>query len=230
MMKNALYSMLNALVFFLRYSYFCLTFQLCRKRVFAFHGPRPFAWPPVPAPTLDPNLYLPALAPNLYLPALALICIYQSLPPICIYWSWPLICIYKPWLPICIYRSWPTILLPVRSLSLHIPTLSPQFVFAFTALAYNLYYQSRSYLIVGTSSSGSSNSSSSCFFGINNTNICMSILVNQGNKLKCVRTQAATQIQCRIKYVPSLYKKQEVACKLPEADLGLLQHPRQSTL
>ena len=34
-------------------------------------------------------------------------------------------------------------LLPVRGLSLHIPTWSPQFVFVFTALAYDLYYWSR---------------------------------------------------------------------------------------
>ena len=41
--------------------------QLSVFRVLVFHGPRPFAWPPV----LVPNLYLPALAPNLCLPALA---------------------------------------------------------------------------------------------------------------------------------------------------------------
>ena len=37
---------------------------------------------------------------------------------------WPPICIYQPLLPICIYRPW-----RVRSLGLHIPTLSRQFVF-----------------------------------------------------------------------------------------------------
>ena len=62
-----------------------------------------------------PQLYLTALVPNLYLPALA---------------------------PICLYRPWPTILLPVRRLGLHVPTLSPQFVFVFTALAYDLHYRS----------------------------------------------------------------------------------------
>ena len=50
------------------------------------------------------------------------------------------------------------------------------------ALAYNLYYHSGVliciYLIIGSGSSGSSNSSSSNFFGINNTNICMPVLVN----------------------------------------------------
>ena len=34
---------------------------------------------------------------------------------------WPSICIYQPWRPICIYRLW-----SVRTLSVHIPTLSPQ--------------------------------------------------------------------------------------------------------
>ena len=86
-------------------------------------------------------------------------------------------CIHQPWAPIYIYQPWPTILLPVRSLSLHILTLSPEFVFVFMALAYNLYYRSETwiciYLIIGSSSSGSSN-----FFVINNANICMPILVN----------------------------------------------------
>ena len=115
------------------------------------------------SPALAPNLCLPDLAPNLYLLALAPICIYQ------------------PWLPICIYRYWPIVLLLSRGLSLHVPTLSPQFVFVFTALAYDLYYQSGAwiciYLIICSSSSGSSNSSSSNFFGTNNTSICMPILV-----------------------------------------------------
>ena len=48
--------------------------------------------------------------------------------------SWPPICIYRPWSPICIYRPWPQIFFyrpwSVRGLGLHIPTLSPQFVFA----------------------------------------------------------------------------------------------------
>ena len=101
-------------------------------------------------------------------------------PPICVYWPWPPVCIHQPWPPIRIYRPWPTILLPVGGLSLHIPTLSPQFVFVFTALAYDLYYQFGAwiciYLIIG--SSGSNNSSSSNFFGTNNTSICMTILFN----------------------------------------------------
>ena len=65
-------------------------------------------------------------------------CIYQPWHPICIYQPWPLIYIYWPWLPSCIYRHWPTVLLPVRDVSLHIPTWSPQSVFVFTALAYDL--------------------------------------------------------------------------------------------
>ena len=62
------------------------------------------------------------------------------------------------------------------------PTLSPQFVFVFTTLAYNFYYRSGTwiyiYQIIGSSSSGSSNGSNSNFFGIDDTNISMPILVN----------------------------------------------------
>ena len=39
--------------------------------------------------------------------------------------SWPPICIYRPWPQFFFYRPW-----SVRGLGLHIPTLSPQFVFA----------------------------------------------------------------------------------------------------
>ena len=150
------------------------------QMVLVFPGPRPFAWPPA----LATNLCLPALAPNLYLPTPGPQFVFTApWPSFCIYRPWPIICIYRPWLPICIYRPWPTILLPVRGLSWHIPTLSPWFVFVFTVLAYDLYYRSVAwiciYLIIGSSSSGSSNSnSSSNFFAINNTNICMPILVN----------------------------------------------------
>ena len=86
-------------------------------------------------PALAPNLYLPVLVPNFYLLALAPICIYQPWSPICIYRHWPPNCIYQPWLPICIHRHWSTILLPFQGLSLHIPTLSLQFIFVFTVLA-----------------------------------------------------------------------------------------------
>ena len=86
--------------------YFC-----CRE--FVFPGRRPSAWLPALAlalnlylPALAPNLHLTALAPNLYLPTLAA---NLYLP------AWPQIFIYRPW--------------SVRSLGLHIPTLSPQFVF-----------------------------------------------------------------------------------------------------
>ena len=147
--------------------------------------PWPFAW----APTLPwPSALTSAPIPCPWLP----ICIYWPRPPISMYWSWPPICISRPWPPICIYklwpqificRSWPTILLPVRALTLHIPTLSFQFVFVFTVLAHDLYYRSgawiRIYLIIGSSSSSSSGSSdsSSNFFGIDNVNISMPILV-----------------------------------------------------
>ena len=71
----------------------------------------------------------------------------------------------RSWPPICIYQPWAS--------------------FVFTALAYDLHHRSEDwisiYLIIGSSSSGSSNSSSCNFFEINNTNSCMPILVNQGN-------------------------------------------------
>ena len=56
-------------------------------------------------------------------------------PSICICRPWPPVCIYQLWLPIYNYPPRPKTLLPVRGLSLHIPTLSSQFVFIFTALA-----------------------------------------------------------------------------------------------
>ena len=88
-----------------------------------------------PALCLDPG-------PGHQLP----ICIYRPWPPICIYRPWPQIFIYLPWPPICIYRPWPPpyVYRPwtppcvypkfaftgsPRGLSLHIATLSPQFVF-----------------------------------------------------------------------------------------------------
>ena len=132
-------------------NHFCKTLD---NKVIEFpQFPRHWPWPPAPAT----NLYLLALPPNFYFLALAPICIHQ------------------PWLRICIYGHWPTMLLPVRGLSLHVPTLTPQFVFVFTALVYDLYYRSGTwiciYLIIGSSSSGSSNYSSSNFFGTNNINI-----------------------------------------------------------
>ena len=127
-------------------------------------------------------LYFPAPGPGPDPLPCPPICVYRLWHPVCIYRPRPPIRIYRLWLPMCIYRPWPTILLPVRGLSLHIPILSPQFVFVFTTLDYNLYYQSGVrlciYFIMGSSSSSSSNSSRSNFFGINSTNICMSILVN----------------------------------------------------
>ena len=79
---------------------------------------------------------------------------------------------------------------------LNIPTLSPQFVFGFTTPAYNLYDRCGTliciYLIIGSSSSGSCNSSnSSNLFRINNTNICMPILENQGKQ-----TEVCTHAGC----------------------------------
>ena len=69
-----------------------------------------------------------------------------------------------------------------RASVLHILTLSTKFVFVFIALAYNLCYWSGAwiciFLIVGSRSSGTFNSSISNFFEIDNSNISMPILVN----------------------------------------------------
>ena len=47
--------------------------------VFIFPGPRPFAWPPVLAPSPGPQF------------------VYTDLvPPVCIYWPWPTVCITGP--------------------------------------------------------------------------------------------------------------------------------------
>ena len=73
-------------------------------------GPRPWPWPPM--------------------------CIYRPWHQICIYQPWHQICTSRPWPPIWIYRFWPPICVYPKflftgstRLSLHIPTLSPQFVF-----------------------------------------------------------------------------------------------------
>ena len=92
----------------------------------------------VPGPLLGPQSWPPIC---IYWPW-SPICVYQPCPPICIYGPCPPICIYQHWIPVCIYQPWPTISLPARDLSLHIPALSPQFVFVFTAMAYDLYYRS----------------------------------------------------------------------------------------
>ena len=76
------------------------------------------------------------------------ICVYLPWPQISIYRSWPPICIYQSWLPICIHRSWPTILLPVWGLGLHIPALSPQFIFVLPVRGLNLHLPSLLLVVV----------------------------------------------------------------------------------
>ena len=99
---------------------------------------------------LAPHLYLSVLVPNLYLPAL--------IPNFCL----------------------PKFLLSVRSLSLHIPYPPNLYLLA---LAHDLYYHFETciyiYHFIGSSSSGSRYiSSSSNFFGIDNTNSSIPFLVN----------------------------------------------------
>ena len=79
---------------------------------------------PTPSPLLGPRPWPP-------------ICVCRPWHQICIYQPWPPIPIYRPWSPICIYRLWPPPCVypkfvfagSARCLSLHIPTLPPQFVF-----------------------------------------------------------------------------------------------------
>ena len=92
--------------------------------------PPALSWSPALAPNLylpalAPNLYLPALAPNLYLPDLAPNLYLPALAPN----------LYLPalapnlYLPQFVFT--PNLYLPSQpSLILHIPTLSPQFVFS----------------------------------------------------------------------------------------------------
>ena len=159
--------------------------------MFVFLGTQPFAWPMALVlshcfgpglwprnPTLVPSLYLLGLASNLYLPALAFDLCLLVLAPKFVFTSPRLQFHYQS-------RAWVS----------HIPPSFPQFVLVFTALNYDLHYRSGAwfciYLIIGSSSSGSCNSSSINFFGIDNTIICMPILVNQGKQ-----TEVSTQTGC----------------------------------
>ena len=106
--------------------------------VFVFPGRRPSVWPPALAPNLHlpalvPNLCLPALAPDLYLPALAPNMYLMALAPnLYLPTLAPnLYLLVLPQIFICRLRS-------VRSLSLHMPTLSPQFVFTGSGLRFLL--------------------------------------------------------------------------------------------
>ena len=94
-------------VFQMQSSWYSSRLKALINRVFVFPGPRLFPWTPDLA--LAPNWYLPALAPNLYFLALA--------PNL-----------YLPALTQFVFS--PNLYLPAQpGLSLHIPTLSPQFVF-----------------------------------------------------------------------------------------------------
>ena len=124
--------------------------------------------------------------------------------------SWPPICIYRPWPANFIYQCWPQLHLPALALNLYLPALAYNFItspgpkFVYTSIIYqcciSIYGSGLGfvlpvwiciYLIIGSSSSGSSNNSSSNFVGINNTNICMSVLLNYGKQ-----TEACTHTGC----------------------------------
>ena len=101
-------------------------FEYTYRWVFVFPGPWPFTWPPIlalapgPCPRPWPSIYIyqPWLPP----------CVYRPWHQICIYQPWPPICIYQPWPPACVYPKF-VFISSARCLSLHIPTLSLQFVF-----------------------------------------------------------------------------------------------------
>ena len=108
-------------------------------------------------PALAPNLCLTVLAPNLYLPTLPPNLYLPALSP-----NFYLPALVSPELglaytnlvpPICIYWPWPTIFITVLWICI--------------------------YLLIYSSSSGSSNiSNSNNFLGLDNTHISMPILVN----------------------------------------------------
>ena len=129
------------------------------------------------------------------------VCISRPLALCLAFGPGPQFCVYQFWPPICIYRTWPQFVFTGPGSQFVFTGPSLQFCYQSGAwvcicqtcllnlylylppyLAYDLYYRSRAwiyiYLIIGSSSSGSSKTSSSNFFGTNNTNICMPILVN----------------------------------------------------
>ena len=129
-------------------------------------------------------------------------------PPISIYWPWPAICIQCPCpqsLPVLAAKLYfwifdPNLCLLVLALRFYLSDLIYNFISRsgpgiciYQLCFFNLCLYLRRwsmicinrtcswisiYLTIGSSSSGSCNSSSNNFFGIDNTNICMSILVN----------------------------------------------------
>ena len=145
-------------------------------RAVVFPGPRSFAWPPIltPPPSLGPKFVFTGPGPIFVFAGPGLQFVFTG-PGLRFPFSGPdLKFVFTGHSLRYYYQSGAWVL--------HIPTLSTQFVLVFTALAYHLCYRSEIwiciYLIIGSSSSGSCNSSSSNFFGIDNTNICMLILVN----------------------------------------------------
>ena len=127
-------------------------------RLFVFPGPRPLAWSWPQFVFTGPGLQFVLTCPGLQF-------VFTRLSPKFVFTGPNLLYYYQS-------GGW----------VLHTPTFSTQFLIVFTALAYDLYYRSAAwiciYLIIGSSRSGSCNSSSSNFFGIDNTIICMLILLN----------------------------------------------------
>ena len=99
-----------------------------------------------------------------------------------------------PWLFALPPNLAPNLCLPALAPDFYLPVLAYDFItslrpgFTYTSLVSSIYICitgpgpefAFTFLIIGssTSSSGSTNSSSSNFFGTNNTNICMPILIN----------------------------------------------------
>ena len=132
--------------------------------MFVFPAPRSFTWPLAPPPCPGPQFVFTGPGPQFAFTGPGLKFVFTDPGPQFLFAGPGLQFYYQ-------FGAW----------FLNIPTLSPQFVFLFTALAYDLYYRSGAwiciYLILGSRSSGICNKSSSNFFGIDNTNICMPIFV-----------------------------------------------------
>ena len=123
-------------------------------------------------------------APNLYLTAVPPIYIYQPWYQICIYQSWPQIFNYQPW--------------SVRSLGLHIPTLFPPppiCIYWPCPTIFITVLWIYIYLLIYSSSSGSSNISNCHFSYTGNWELVKSIV---GTKLRrshfCLHSQAGNSL------------------------------------
>ena len=157
--------------------------------VFVFPDPRPSTWSPALAlnlylPALAPNLYLPNLAPNLYLPNLAtklhlmVLAPNLDLPNLVpnLYLPAQALNFYLPVLAPNFYL--PTLASPEPELAYTNLVCPPQFVFTDPDLRFVLPGSELVFTFLLVAVAAVVNISSSCnFFGLDNTNISIPILV-----------------------------------------------------